>query len=155
MRTGDTAPDIELKDQEGTTRRLSEIAAGRRTVLFFYPAAMTAGCTKESCHFRDLAAEFEDAGAARVGISMDEVDKQATFAEKNSLDYPLLSDPDGAVAKVFGVKRPIGILKVKRATFVLDEGLKVIEVINSETNMAAHADRALQALRAHPRRSDG
>jgi peroxiredoxin Q/BCP len=150
MRTGDTAPDVRLPDQTGTTRTLSEIAGGKRTVLFFYPAAMTSGCTKESCHFRDLAAEFEAVDAVRVGISMDGVDKQATFADKHGLDYPLLSDPDGAVAKQFGVKRPLGVLKVKRATFVLDEQLRVLEVVNSETNMNAHADRALELLRSTP-----
>ena len=152
MRTGDTAPDVELKDQTGVTRRLSEIAAGKRTVLFFYPAAMTSGCTKESCHFRDLAGEFEREGAVRVGISMDSVDKQARFADTNGLDYPLLSDPDGAVAKVFGVKRPLGILKVKRSTFILDEDRTVLEVVSSELNMDTHADKALEILAATPRR---
>ena len=63
-------------------------------VLFFYPAAMTSGCTKESCHFRDLKAEFDAVGAKRVGISADSVDKQIQFAEKHDFDYPLLSDPD-------------------------------------------------------------
>jgi peroxiredoxin Q/BCP len=151
MRTGDTAPDVELPDQTGAVRRLSQIAAGKRAVLFFYPAAMTSGCTKESCHFRDLAAEFERAGAVRVGISMDNVDKQAKFADTNKLDYPLLSDPDGAVARAFGVKRPLGVLKVKRTTFVLDEHLRVLEVVSSEFNMDAHADHALEALAAAPR----
>jgi peroxiredoxin Q/BCP len=150
MRVGDTAPDIELADQTGAVRKLSEIANGRRTVLFFYPAAMTTGCTKESCHFRDLASEFERADAVRVGISMDAVAKQAQFADANGLDYPLLSDVDGAVAKAFGVKRPLGVLKVKRSTFVLDEQRKVLEVVSSEFNMDAHADRALEVLGATP-----
>ena len=150
MRTGDTAPDVELADQAGRRRRLSEIAEGRRTVLFFYPGAMTPGCTKESCHFRDLGAEFDAKGAVRVGISMDTVDKQREFDDHHALGYPLLSDPDGAVARAFGVKRALGILKVKRSTFVLDEDLVVLEVISSETNMDAHADRALQVLAASP-----
>jgi peroxiredoxin Q/BCP len=152
VRAGDTAPDVELPDQTGTVRTLSAIADGRRTVLFFYPAAMTTGCTKESCHFRDLAQAFEEAGAARVGISMDAVDKQATFAELHGFDYPLLSDPDGAVATAFGVKRALGFLKVRRVTFVLDEDLRVLEVIASERNMRQHADRALEVLAATPRR---
>jgi thioredoxin-dependent peroxiredoxin len=150
MQAGDTAPDVTLPDQTGAVHPLSAIAGGRRTVLFFYPAAMTTGCTKESCHFRDLAKEFEALDAARVGISMDAVDKQKAFADKHSFDYPLLSDPDGAVAKAFGVKRPLGILKVRRVTFVLDEDLKVLEVIGSELNMDRHADRALEVLRATP-----
>lgn len=155
MRAGDTAPDVELPDQTGAVRTLSAIAGGRRTVLFFYPAAMTSGCTKESCHFRDLASEFDAAGAVRVGISMDAVDKQAKFAALHGFDYPLLSDVDGAVAKAFGVKRPLGILKVRRVTFVLDEDLRVLEVIGSELNMDRHADRALEVLAATPRRRPG
>jgi thioredoxin-dependent peroxiredoxin len=150
MRTGDTAPDLELPDQTGVNRKLSEIAAGRRTVLFFYPGAMTTGCTKESCHFRDLAVAFDEVSAVRVGISMDTVDKQREFDDHHSLGYPLLSDADGAAARAFGVKRALNLLKVKRSTFVLDEQLRVLDVINSETNMNAHADRALSLLAATP-----
>jgi thioredoxin-dependent peroxiredoxin len=152
MQAGDTAPDVSLPDQTGAVRSLSAIASGRRTVLFFYPAAMTTGCTKESCHFRDLAGQFEAAAAARIGISMDAVDRQKAFADKHGFDYPLLSDPDGAVARTFGVKRPLGILKVRRVTFVLDEDLRVLEVIGSELNMDRHADRALEVLAATPPR---
>ena len=70
-------------------------------VLFFYPAAMTPGCTKEACHFRDLAGEFADLGAIRVGISTDAVDKQAKFSDSQRFDYPLLSDEDGKAAQAF------------------------------------------------------
>jgi len=68
-------------------------------VLFFYPAAMTKGCTKESCHFRDLASEFATLGGQRLGISMDSVEKQAEFTTANDLDYPLLADVNGDVAR--------------------------------------------------------
>src|SRR6478735_911427 len=95
--TGDTAPDFELPDETGTTRKLSELAAAGPVVLFFYPAAMTTGCTRESCHFRDLAGEFAEVGAQRVGISGDTVDKQRQFADKHSFGYPLLSDVDHTV----------------------------------------------------------
>ena len=117
-------------------------------VLFFYPAAMTKGCTKESCHFRDLAAEFAAAGAQRVGISMDTVDKQKTFTDMNQLDYPLLADIGGMVARDYGVKRPLGLLKVKRTTFVIGTDQTILDVITSELNMDVHADRALAALKA-------
>lgn len=155
MQVGDLAPDVELPDQTGSVRRLSELAAGRRTVLFFYPSAMTTGCTKEACHFRDLAGAFDAQGAQRVGISMDPVDKQARFATTHGFDYPVLSDADGAVAREFGVKRPLNILRTKRATFVLDEDRRVLSVFRSETNMDAHADRALEVLAATPRHAAG
>jgi peroxiredoxin Q/BCP len=99
MEKGDQVPDFELKDEDGNPRKLSELAASGPVVLFFYPAAMTYGCTHESCHFRDMKAEFEAVGAQRVGISADQVEKQKQFSEKHSFDYPLLSDPDGAESR--------------------------------------------------------
>ena len=148
MRTGDVVPDFELPDQDGKARTLSEFLAKGPVVLFFYPAALTPGCTKESCHFRDLAAEFAEVGAQRVGISADPVDKQRTFSDKHGFDYPLLSDEDRKVAAVFGVKRALPLLPNKRATFVIGTDSKVLEVITSEVNMTKHADLALQALQA-------
>jgi peroxiredoxin Q/BCP len=150
MQKGDQAPDFELPDEDGTPRKLSELARSGPVVLFFYPAAMTYGCTKESCHFRDMKAEFEAVGAQRVGISADQVEKQKQFSEKHAFDYPLLSDPDGTVATQFGVRRGFTKLSpTKRATFVIGPDLKVIEVIQSEVRMNVHADRALEALKAN------
>lgn len=148
MTPGDVIEDFELPDQTGTPRRLSTLLADGPVVLFFYPAAMTAGCTKESCHFRDLAAEFSAAGAQRVGISTDSVAKQAQFAGQHGFDYPLLSDVDGTVARSFGVKRRFGPLPVKRTTFVIGTDRRLITEISSEFNMATHADSALKALAA-------
>ncbi|MGH9079793.1 MAG: peroxiredoxin [Acidimicrobiales bacterium] len=148
MQPGDQAPDFELPDEDGTARRLSELAASGPVVLFFYPAAMTPGCTAESCHFREMKAEFESAGAQRVGISADQVEKQKRFSDKHSFDYPLLSDPGGAVATQFGVRRRFTALSpTKRTTFVIGSDLKVIDVIKSEVRMNVHADRALAALK--------
>jgi thioredoxin-dependent peroxiredoxin len=155
VQRNDVAPDVELLDQNGTRRKLSAIAEGRRIVLFFYPAAMTTGCTKESCHFRDLAREFDEVSAVRIGISLDTVEKQHRFSEANGLDFTLLSDVEGEAARAFQVKRPLSILKVRRTTFVLDEGLRVIAVINSEFDMHRHADQALELLRATPARNSG
>jgi peroxiredoxin Q/BCP len=146
MKQGERVADFALPDQDGRTRRLSDLLADGPVVLFFYPAAMTTGCTKESCHFRDLAAEFAAAGAQRVGISADPVGKQKQFADMYSLDYPLLSDPDGQVARQFGVKRRFGPIPVKRHTFVIGRDSTLIDEIASELNMETHADQALQTL---------
>ncbi|MER7892755.1 peroxiredoxin [Micromonospora sp. NPDC094482] len=148
MEVGDVVEDFALPDQTGAVRRLSELLVAGPVVLFFYPAAMTRGCTAESCHFRDLAAEFAALGAQRVGISRDPVAKQAEFAQLHGFDYPLLSDPDGAVAEQFGVRRrlPLGSLGTKRMTFVIGQDRRVIEVVHSELSMTGHADRALRAL---------
>jgi len=147
MDVGDVVHDFELATDDGATLHLSEQLAQGPVVLFFYPKALTSGCTKESCHFRDLAAEFAAVGAQRLGISADPVDRQRKFSEKHGFDYPLLSDPDKAVAREFGVKRP-GPLMNKRATFVIDTNRRVLAVIKSETNMDKHADEALTVLRA-------
>lgn len=152
MKTGDTVADFELPDQKGTPRKLSDLLADGPVVLFFYPAAMTPGCTKEACHFRDLASEFAAVGANRVGISADSVHKQAKFADIQKFDYPLLSDTEGTVASQFGVKRGLlgKLAPVKRTTFVIDTDRRVLDVISSEFNMDTHADKALETLRARP-----
>jgi peroxiredoxin Q/BCP len=148
MKAGDLAPEFELPDETGTPRSLTGFLETGPVVLFFYPAAMTKGCTAESCHFRDLAAEFEAVKAHRVGISPDDVAKQKQFSERHTFDFPLLSDTDGAVAQQFGVRRSFGPLLTRRQTFVIDTDRRVLEVVKSELRMAVHADRALEVLRA-------
>jgi peroxiredoxin Q/BCP len=148
MHKGDVVPDFELPDQNGTNRKLSDLLAGGPVVLFFYPAAMTYGCTKESCHFRDLSAEFAAAGGQRIGISADSVDKQKQFDQKESLGYPLLSDPDFTVAKQLGAARGPSFLPNKRMTYVIDTDRTLLDVFHSEFSMGSHADKALEVLKA-------
>ncbi len=146
---GDLIDDFELPDETGTPRKLSDFLASGPVVLFFYPAAMTRGCTMESCHFRDLAKEFAAAGATRVGISRDSVSKQQQFADKHGFGYPLLSDADGKIARRFGVRRALalGPLVTKRMTFVIGTDRRILDVIHNEVSMGAHADRALDVLK--------
>ena len=146
---GDLIDDFELPDETGTPRKLSDFLASGPVVLFFYPAAMTRGCTMESCHFRDLAKEFAAAGATRVGISRDSVSKQQQFADKHGFGYPLLSDADGKIARRFGVRRALalGPLVTKRMTFVIGTDRRILDVIHNEVSMGAHADRALEVLK--------
>lgn len=148
MEIGDKAPDFELLDETGVSRRLSEMLANGPVVLYFYPMALTRGCTAESCHFRDLAAEFAALGAQRIGISADKVDKQKRFSDKHEFDFPLLSDADKSVAKAYGVRRGPGPIPNRRATFVIGADGLITAVIRSETNMNVHADRALATLRS-------
>ncbi len=103
IQEGSTAPDFELPDEDGNPVRLSERLKDGPVVLFFYPGALTGGCTQEACRFRDLSAEFKALGAQPLGISADAVAKQKEFSEVNSFDYPLLSDEDREVAS--GVRR--------------------------------------------------
>ncbi|BBC97933.1 peroxiredoxin [Streptomyces griseofuscus] len=149
VEVGDKAEDFALPDESGTVRSLGELLAEGPVVLFFYPAALTPGCTAEACHFRDLAAEFAALGARPVGISGDDVDKQREFAGRHTLGMPLLSDADGAVRERFGVRRGFTLAPTKRVTFVIAEDRTVLEIVRSELRMNTHADKALAALRAH------
>jgi peroxiredoxin Q/BCP len=151
MKVGQIVDDFEATDQHGATRRLSELLSAGPVVLYFYPKAFTPGCTRESCHFRDMNAELRAAGGQAVGVSADAVDRQAAFDDKHGLGFPLLSDPDRRLARMFGVKRP-GPLLNKRATFVIDTDRRILAAISSELNMNLHADKAIEALRA--RRGD-
>jgi thioredoxin-dependent peroxiredoxin len=148
VQAGDLVEDFELPDEHGTPRRLSDLLAAGPVVLFFYPAAMTYGCTKESCHFRDLRGEIEAAGGHPVGISADPVEKQRQFADRHGFGFPLLSDVDGTVASELGARRRFLGLPNRRVTFVIDTDRRILAVIRSEVSMSSHADRALDVLRA-------
>ncbi|MFF0383130.1 peroxiredoxin [Streptomyces sp. NPDC004286] len=148
LQIGDKVEDFTLPDETGTERRLTDLLADGPVVLFFYPAALTSGCTAEACHFRDLAGEFAAAGAQPVGISGDTVEKQQEFAGRHTLGMPLLSDTDGTIRERFGVKRGFTLAPTKRVTFVIGQDRTVLEIVRSELRMNTHADRALEALRA-------
>jgi peroxiredoxin Q/BCP len=122
---GDLAPDFTLDDQDGTPVTLSALR-GSRVVLYFYPEAMTPGCTTEACDFRDNLNSFAGAGVRVVGISKDPVEKLKRFAERDRLNYTLLSDEDLSVQQRYGVwgeKSLYGKIVVGsiRSTFVIDE----------------------------------
>jgi peroxiredoxin Q/BCP len=101
LATGDVAPDFTLTDATGSPVSLSGLR-GRQVIVYFYPAAMTPGCTKEACDFRDSLEALNAAGYAVVGISPDPPEKLAKFAERDGLTFPLLSDPDHAVMEAWG-----------------------------------------------------
>ncbi|MCS3842161.1 thioredoxin-dependent thiol peroxidase [Microbacterium sp. AK031] len=125
LEPGTAAPDFSLSDQDGEKVALSDLL-GQRTILYFYPAAMTPGCTTQACDFRDSIASLHGAGYRVVGISRDEPSKLAEFRERDGLTFTLLSDPDHAVHTAYGVwgeKMNYGkvVEGVIRSTFVLDE----------------------------------
>lgn len=125
LRVGDAAPPIALNDATGTPRRLDDFA-GRRVIVYFYPAAFTPGCTTQACDFRDNLASLQGAGYDVVGISTDDEAKLADFAREDRLDFTLLSDPEGRTAKAWGtwgekVVNGRTIIGTLRSTFVVDE----------------------------------
>ncbi|MDT5006815.1 MAG: hypothetical protein QOJ24_3991 [Mycobacterium sp.] len=179
MIAGDTAPDFTLYDHAGRARTLSALLSDGPVVLFFFPIASSPICTAQACHFRDLSSEFAAVGAQRVGISTDTVDRQAHFAQQRSFDYPLLSDADGVVSELFGVRRGrlaklrrsvlareagrgrrhsrhtrrrgllARLMPVRRATFVIDTNRTVLKVVSSELRASVHADETLRFLQKH------
>ncbi|UOQ55861.1 thioredoxin-dependent thiol peroxidase [Leucobacter allii] len=124
LEAGTEAPAFTLPDQDGRSRSLADYR-GERVILFFYPEAMTPGCTTEACDFRDSTAPLEAAGYRVLGISRDAVEKLRRFADRDGLEYPLLSDPELSVHHAYGAygeKNSYGriIEGVIRSTFVID-----------------------------------
>jgi len=101
---GDRAPHFSAKDDANQTWTSSDYFGKKILIVYFYPAAMTGGCTKQACSFRDDKSTFDDLDALVVGISGDEVENLKYFKEAHNLNFPLLADPDGSIAKKFGVK---------------------------------------------------
>ena len=131
LKPGDQAPSFDLVDQQGQAVKLADFK-GKKVLLFFYPKALTSGCTKQACSVRDARTELADLGVAALGISPDQVDLQKKFDTKHSLGFPLLSDPDHAVAAAYGVwgeksmygKKYEGII---RSAFLIDENGMIIQ----------------------------
>ncbi len=125
LEAGTPAPTFDLVDQHGSPASLSDFA-GRKTIVYFYPEAMTEGCTKQACDFRDNMGSLVAAGYAVIGISRDDPAKLAAFAARDGLEFTLLSDPDRVVHEAYGVwgeksmygKTVVGVI---RSTFVIDE----------------------------------
>jgi peroxiredoxin Q/BCP len=115
-RVGDVAPDFELEGTEGTFRLGDH--RGERVVLLFYPGDETPVCTKQFCSYRDRAGDMSALDATVVGISGQDVESHREFTTHHGLTVPLLADPDKAVARAFGVTRPV--LGTQRATFIVD-----------------------------------
>jgi peroxiredoxin Q/BCP len=149
LESGTKAPDWSLPDAQGRTVSLSDFA-GRKVVIYFYPAAMTPGCTKEACDFRDNEAVFARHGYAVVGISPDSPDKLARFADKESLPFPLLSDEDKAVLTAYGAygeKKLYGktVTGVIRSTVVVDEE-GVVQLARYNVKATGHVASLAKAL---------
>jgi peroxiredoxin Q/BCP len=129
LQPGDTAPDFTLPDADGHEVSLSAYR-GQRVIVYFYPAAMTPGCTKQACDFRDSLADLAKQDIAVLGISPDGPAKLARFRDKEGLTFPLLSDADRSVMQAygaFGEKKLYGktMVGVIRSTFVIDAGGKI------------------------------
>ena len=129
LEPGDEAPDFTLPDADGKQVGLSSLR-GQQVIVYFYPAAMTPGCTQEACDFRDSIQSLAAAGVTVLGISPDKPDRLAKFRDRDHLNFPLLSDPDHTVEQAYGAygekvlygKTSVGVI---RSTFVVDPDGKI------------------------------
>jgi len=130
---GKPAPDFSLPGTSGATVTLRQFKGRKTVVLYFYPADETPGCTKEACGFRDLSAQFEAAGAVILGVSVDPMESHLKFQAKHRLPFALLSDPDAAVSKAYGVWKQKNLygkkfMGIERTTFVIDKTGRIAQI---------------------------
>lgn len=147
---GNLAPAFALQNQRGETVSLKQFRGMHNVVLYFYPAAMTPGCTVQACGMRDAAAELAACSAVVLGISPDPVAKLARFAARDRLDFDLLSDPDHAVADRYGAWGPKKFMGreyegVLRTTFLIDRDGRLRHVM-SKVRTRTHHDDVLALL---------
>ncbi|GAA1327908.1 thioredoxin-dependent thiol peroxidase [Leucobacter albus] len=149
LEPGMPAPEFALLDQDGAERKLSDFR-GEKLVIFFYPQAMTPACTTEACEFQESTAPLAAAGYRVIGISRDAVDKLRRFADRDGLEYPLLSDPDTAVHRAygtFGEKNSYGriVEGVIRSTFIIDEAGNIERALYN-IKATGHVARVLKMI---------
>jgi peroxiredoxin Q/BCP len=139
---GSMAPTIEASAHNGQHVSLSALR-GKPVVIYFYPKDDTPGCTKEACEIRDAWDKIKDTGAVVLGVSTQDTTSHVAFADKYKLPFLLLPDPDGAIAKAYGVPLRLGL--AKRVTFVIDSQGKIVKVF-PDVNPSGHAAEILAVL---------
>jgi peroxiredoxin Q/BCP len=149
LEAGQEAPDFTLPDQNGEDLTLSDLG-GQTVVLYFYPRADTPGCTTQACGIRDHRSDYAATGARVIGVSPDEVDAVAKFADKHDLDFTLLADADHSVAEAYGtwVEKSMYGKKywgVQRATFLIDPEGTIARVF-PKVSPKTHDDVVIEAL---------
>ena len=151
IEVGKKAPAFNLKDQDGTSHRLSSYA-GQSVVLYFYPKDDTSGCTKEACQFRDDLSKFKRANAVVLGVSPQEVKSKSKFAQKHDLNFPILADDDAKVCEKYGVWQEKSMygrtyMGVARTTYLIGPDGKV-EHRWDKVKVPGHAEAVLKEVKA-------
>jgi thioredoxin-dependent peroxiredoxin len=146
IQIGDMIPDFSLKDQDGNMIDINDYRGKKKLVIFFYPMDGLLGCVTEANYFRDLLEEFDEVDAVIIGISGQTVESHKDFATKYRLNYPILSDQENKVRKLFGVPSSALGLIPGRVSYVANDKGKVIHFFNSQLKPKRHADEALKIL---------
>ncbi len=145
IRIGDSAPAFTLKSQNDEVVRLSDFVGKSCLVLYFYPKDFSPGCTAEAAAFRDSYRILAEAGAEIIGVSSDTVGSHKRFAEEQSLPFILLSDVDGKVRELYGVKSTLGLIS-GRVTYIIDTDGVIRHIFSSQIRPKKHVKEALEAL---------
>ena len=145
LKTGERAPEFTLPDDTGRDRSLTDFLSAGATVLYFYPADFTPGCTRQACALRDLQSEIKSAGLCVVGISPQSPETHAKFRSKYDLPFALLSDEDKAVIKMYGLNGPWGI-GVRRATFLVDGSRRIRDAVLADFAVRRHVNFVRKAI---------
>ena len=145
LAVGDSAPPFTATLQDGSTFDSQALLGKKTLVLFFYPKDHTPVCTREACGFRDSYELFQTAGAEVVGVSSDSPASHRSFAEKHRLPFPIISDGDRRLRKLFGVPNPLGFLP-GRVTFVIDKAGVIRLVFSALLVSDDHVKQALAAV---------
>jgi peroxiredoxin Q/BCP len=145
LAVGDFAPPFTAVLQDGSRFDSASVLGKKLVVLFFYPKDNTPVCTKEACAFRDSYEKFTAAGAEVIGVSSDSPATHRAFAEKHRLPFPIISDHDRALRKLFGVPNPLGLIP-GRVTYVIDRQGVVRLVFSALLASDDHVRRALAAV---------
>jgi peroxiredoxin Q/BCP len=142
---GDTAPDFTLPDQWGEMVSLRDFRGRKNVVLYFYPKDGTPGCSAEAAAFRDNHSIFQDLGTEIIGVSSDSVESHRGFTASRDIPFKLLSDANGAVRQLYGVKPTLGLIP-GRVTYVIDKQGTVRFILSSQLRPRKHAEEILQVV---------
>jgi peroxiredoxin Q/BCP len=145
VKVGDPAPDFSLTSSDGRTITLGDYRGKSEVVLFFYPKDDSPACTAEACSFRDSHEDFLEAGAVVIGVSSDSTGDHRAFAGKHRLPFPLLTDAQGALRKLYGVPKTLGLIP-GRVTYLIDREGIVRHISSAQLRPLSHIKEALKAL---------
>ena len=148
LTVGDEAPDFDAKDTKGESFRLSDYRGKKNVVLYFYPGDFTPVCTREACGFRDLYEELRGQDTEVIGVSSDTEASHRDFAARHHLPFPLVSDPEKRIVRLYGADGSIfGLLeRTKRLTFVVDKKGRIARIFSAELRAGVHLSGVKEAL---------